>query len=223
MRKVDLFAVAICLTVGIQSVLSEILLSSPLSPREVSIAGSLVLQIVQEGTRATITFPDGLQSANAVTGPWTVVSNAVSPLSVDFRDSAKFYRSVETAPTGSVFSSREIVSWTLTGPFQKYFDLANAGMPDGIFPPHRETPYFDATVKLGSLQLPATVRVRGNSSLQECPFPKLKLKVSKENRAGTPFSDAREIKIGTHCADGGRGNIGRLRDERAAYPRNSCL
>jgi hypothetical protein len=217
MRKLDLFAVAICLTIGMESLLADTLLSSSFLPREVRITGSFVLQIVREGERGTITFPDGLQSANAVTGPWTVLSNAVSPLSVDFRDNAKFYRSMETAPTGSVFSSREILSWTLTGPFQKYFDLAHAGMPDGIFPPHRETPYFDATVQRGELQLPATVRVRGNSSLQECPFPKLKLKVSKENRAGTPFSDAREIKIGTHCADGGHGNIGRLRDERAAY------
>jgi hypothetical protein len=77
--------------------------------------------------------------------------------------------------------------------------------------------YFDAQLKMGALQLPVTMRVRGNSSLQECPFPKLKLKVSKENRAGTPFADAREVKIGTHCAEGGHGNIGRLRDERAAW------
>ena len=43
------------------------------------------------------------------------------------------------------------------------------------------------------------------------------MKVSAEDRPDTPFFDAREIKIGTHCAEGGRGNIGRLRDERAAF------
>ncbi|MDB6041256.1 MAG: hypothetical protein JWM99_5097 [Verrucomicrobiales bacterium] len=217
MRNIALVAVAICLASGMQSVAADKLLSSPLLPREERLSGSLNLQIARDGDRATLTFPDGLESADLVTGPWTMVSNAASPLSVDFRNNSKFYRSLETAQTGSVFSSREIVSWTLTGPFQKHFDLAYAGTPDGIFPPHRETTYFDATVKMGTFQLPATVRVRGNSSLQECPFPKLKLKVSKENRVGTPFSDAREIKIGTHCAEGGRGNIGRLRDERAAY------
>jgi hypothetical protein len=43
------------------------------------------------------------------------------------------------------------------------------------------------------------------------------MKVAKENREGTPFADAREIKIGTHCADGGVGPVGRLRDETAVY------
>ncbi len=43
------------------------------------------------------------------------------------------------------------------------------------------------------------------------------LKVAKASREGTPFFEAREIKIGTHCADGGHGNVGRLRDERATY------
>jgi len=66
-------------------------------------------------------------------------------------------------------------------------------------------------------ELPVSLRVRGNSSLQECPFPKLKFKISKEDRPGTPFFDAREIKIGTHCAEGGRGNIGRLRDQTATF------
>lgn len=66
------------------------------------------------------------------------------------------------------------------------------------------------------MDLPVTMRVRGNSSLQECPFPKMKLKVSRENRVGTPFETARELKIGTHCAEGGRGTVGRLRDETAA-------
>lgn len=70
---------------------------------------------------------------------------------------------------------------------------------------------------MGSTTVSADLRVRGNSSLQECPFPKLKFKVSRANREGTPFAEAREIKIGTHCAEGGRGNIGRLRDERATY------
>ena len=116
-----------------------------------------------------------------------------------------------------MFSSRSIVSWSLAGPLQQHFDLAFAGTPDGIFPPRRDKPYFDATLKMDAFALPVSLRVRGNSSLQECPFPKLKLKIAKEDRVNTPFFDAREIKVGSHCADGGRGNIGRLRDERAAY------
>jgi hypothetical protein len=105
----------------------------------------------------------------------------------------------------------------LVGALQSHFDLAVAGVPDGFFPPKREKPYFDGVIELGGKSVLASLRVRGNSSLQECPFPKLKFKISKENRVGTPFEDAREIKVGTHCAEGGRGNIGRLRDERATY------
>ncbi|MGE3313280.1 MAG: hypothetical protein AB7O66_25215, partial [Limisphaerales bacterium] len=80
-----------------------------------------------------------------------------------------------------------------------------------------EKPYFQGSVNMAELDLPVRIRVRGNSSLQECPFPKLKLKVSSEDRQDTPFEDAREINIGSHCADGGSGTVGRLRDERAAY------
>lgn len=217
MRKIALFLVAICFAGAIKDVVGDYLLGSPFLPNEARPSGPFSLQILRDGDRAIVAFSGGLESAELITGPWTVISNAVSPFSIDFRNNSKFYRSSELAQTGSLFSSREIVSWTLTGPFQKHFDLAYAGTPDGIFPPHRATSYFDATVRMGTFQLPVTIRVRGNSSLQECPFPKLKLKVSKENRTVTPFSDAREIKIGTHCAEGGRGNIGRLRDERAAY------
>ena len=81
-----------------------------------------------------------------------------------------------------MLSSRTVVEWTLTGPMQAHFNMAFAGMPDGIFPPHREKPYFDGTLKMGELEVPVTLRVRGNSSLQECPFPKLKVKVSVSRR-----------------------------------------
>jgi hypothetical protein len=119
----------------------------------------------------------------------------------------------------SIFDRDTVVSLSLEGPFEVYFEEAFAGMPDGIFPPVREKPWFEGEVWLSApgLERPIDVRVRGNSSLQECPFPKLKFKVSRSDRAGTPFFNAREIKVGTHCAEGGRGTIGRLRDERATW------
>jgi hypothetical protein len=172
------------------------------------------IAISREGVRVNITFRGALQSADAVSGPWNDVPNAASPFNEDSANGQRFYR---TREPDSIFSSRSVVALTMTGPFQTHFDLAFAGTPDGIFPPRREKPYFEGMLEMAGFELPVTLRVRGNSSLQECPFPKLKLKVSKEQRAGTPFFDAREIKIGTHCAEGGRGTIGRLRDEIAAY------
>lgn len=178
--------------------------------------GNSTIAISREGVRVKITFAGTLQSADAASGPWNNVANATSPFEENPASNQRFYRIREPGPE-SIFSSRSIVLWTMMGPFQTNFDRAFAGTPDGIFPPRREKPFFDGTLKMAGFELPVSLRVRGNSSLQECPFPKLKLKISKEQRAGTPFFDAREIKIGTHCAEGGRGTIGRLRDETAAF------
>lgn len=175
------------------------------------------IQIDRTDGRVVITFSGSLESAAALGGPWTEIPEAVSPFRPDTTTALqKFYRAGPTVVQG-LFASRTLVQWVVTGPLQTHFELAFAGVPDGIFPPRREKPYFDGSVTMAGTTVAASFRVRGNSSLLECPFPKLKLKVSREEREGTPFFDAREIKVGTHCADGGRGNIGRLRDERATF------
>ncbi|MCZ7640125.1 MAG: hypothetical protein M5U12_31150 [Verrucomicrobia bacterium] len=140
---------------------------------------------------------------------WTLLTNAVSPVEVELTGVQQFFRARRSQVEG-VFDSTEAVTMTIAGPLQTYFNLALAGMPDGIFPPARPKPYFDGTVQWAQFEVPVQIRVRGNSSLQECPFPKLKFKVSREDRAGTPFAEVREIKVGTHCAEGGEGTIGRL-------------
>ena len=181
-------------------------------------AGSTIA-ITREGARVKIAYSGTLEAADALSGPWTALANVPNPLLEETVGVRRFYRAREN---DTIFNSAAVLGWTLTGPFQTNFNLAHAGTPDGIIPPKRIKEYFEAQLRMAALQLPVTMRVRGNSSLQECPFPKLKLKVSKENRAGTPFADAREIKIGTHCAEGGHGNIGRLRDERAAWREARC-
>lgn len=175
------------------------------------------LGIERDANGVQITFQGRLLVSPTPSGPWTVSSNATSPWRVATDGPGRFFRAESVAEAGGVFSSRTVVAWSVSGPFQKHFELALAGIPDGFFPPRREKPYFDARLTMSGVVVPVTMRVRGNSSLQECPFPKLKLKVAKEHRPGTPFAEAREIKVGTHCAEGGRGNIGRLRDERATY------
>lgn len=174
------------------------------------------ITIERQTGRAAIHFTGSLQSAQTPAGPWIDLPAAFSPFTVDVNTGQQFFRTRATA-VESVFASRSVAEVTISGPFQQHFDLAFAGVPDGIFPPVREKPWFEATVAMDGVAVPATLRVRGNSSLQECPFPKLKFKVSREKREGTPFFDAREVKIGTHCAEGGSGTVGRLRDERAAF------
>lgn len=174
------------------------------------------IAISREGGRVAIGFAGRLQSAPAVTGPWLDLPAARSPYFPEGLLGHGFYRSI-SPEVASIFSVRSIVELAIAGPLQKHFELALAGMPDGIIPPKREKPPFQGLVSLNGQELPAGLRVRGYSSLQECPFPKLTLKVGREVRTNTPFFDAREIKIGTHCAEGGRGPIGRLRDERSTY------
>lgn len=186
-------------------------LSGSLSLRS---ATAPTLRIEREGSQTRLVFTGILESATTVQGPWTTVVGAVSPWVMDVSGGGgRFYRT----RTEGLFDARTVVDWTLKGPLQTHFELAFAGLPDGIIPPKREKPYFDGRMQMGDFDLPASLRVRGNSSLQECPFPKLKLKLSRENREGTPLASAREIKIGSHCAEGGRGPVGRLREQTATY------
>lgn len=173
------------------------------------------IAVHRENGQVAIAFDGTLQAADSPAGPWADVPEATSPHVPDSAAARKFYRT--RGPAG-IFASESVVALAFTGPFQVHFELAYAGLPDGIFPPRREKPYFEGTLETGRWTLPVRMRVRGNSSLQECPFPKLKFKVSATDRAGTPFVDAREVKVGTHCSDdGGRGPVGRLREEIATY------
>lgn len=173
-----------------------------------------MVAVTRENGQARLHFTGTLQTAQTIDGNWLDLTNAASPFTIDLAGGEKFFR---TRDVQGIFASAEIVTFQVTGPLQQHFEMAFAGMPDGIFPPLREKPWFTGTLYIGGQTIPAELRVRGNSSLQECPFPKMKFKVSRADRAGTPFFDAREVKIGTHCAEGGRGPIGRLRDERATY------
>ena len=172
------------------------------------------VHIARDESGVRISFTDTLQVADTAAGPWTTLGGVTSPYIPPPGTELKFYRARRVL---SIFFSQTPIDLTITGPLQTHFELADAGIPDGIFPPVREVPWFDATVALAGQEVPVTLRVRGSSSLQECPFPKLKFKVSRSNREGTPFYDAREVKIATHCAEGGRGPIGRLREQTAVY------
>jgi hypothetical protein len=172
------------------------------------------LALAREGAIFRIEFTGTLQTAPNILGPWTDLTHAVASHPLPGTGPSAFFRSRATV---GIFDRTDVADMTLTGPWQQHFDLALAGSPDGIFPPVRPKPYFSATLTYDGRTLPISARVRGNSSLQECPFPKLKFKVARADRTDTAFADAREVKIGTHCAEGGRGNIGRLRNEIATF------
>ncbi|MBN8246269.1 MAG: hypothetical protein J0L84_02355 [Verrucomicrobia bacterium] len=177
-------------------------------------AAGPTVAIHREASGTTITFMGLLQAGISAAGPWADVVGADTPFLETSDAPQRFYRSRDM---GGVFEEEGVVRLVLQGPLQRHFELAFAGLPDGIFPPVREKPWFPGSVRVAGEEIRATLRVRGNSSLQECPFPKLKFKVAREDREGTPFAGAREVKVGSHCAEGGRGSIGRLREEAAVY------
>src|SRR5438552_1462390 len=96
--------------------------------------------IAIEAGRVSIRFSGTLQSADELAGPWNDESSAFSPFEPIPAKTRRFYR---TRQPDSIFASRSVVALPVTGPFQTHFDLAFAGLPDGIFPPVRQKPYFD--------------------------------------------------------------------------------
>jgi hypothetical protein len=119
------------------------------------------------------------------------------------------------------FEDRTPLELSISGPLSAAFRAAFAGTPDGIVPPDRKKDPFDAQLSVsGAAQADVVLSVRGNSSLQECEFPKLKLAFAERvSDASDTFFATKKIKIGTHCGEeeATNGTIGRLRHERAAF------
>lgn len=121
-------------------------------------------------------------------------------------------RSVE-APAVDVFSSEDPLALILEAAFDAPFEAARAGLPDGIFPQPREKEPFEGTLAGTKVEL----KVRGNSSLAECSFPKLSVK-AKAPVTVSGVTLPRKWKLGTHCADlddTTNGTIGRLLNEKS--------
>ncbi|MFT3924069.1 MAG: hypothetical protein QM778_16155 [Myxococcales bacterium] len=123
------------------------------------------------------------------------------------------------------YDAKSAVGLSISGPLSDAFGAAFAGTPDGIIPPVRNKDPFaggmayinaDKSARAPQVEL----AVRGNSSLQECVFPKLKVSFDKRVDATSDlFYDTKKVKIGTHCGeeDSVNGTIGRLRNEKAAW------
>jgi len=127
-----------------------------------------------------------------------------------------------------MFADKAIVSLRIEAPLTTAFRAAHAGEPNGPLPglPRRVTDDFPGkmifTTPAGEVKtLEATFKVRGNSSLSECPFPKLSMKLTDAGKLAaknTMFAKQSKLKIGTHCADADDdqgGTIGRLRNEKS--------
>ncbi len=142
--------------------------------------------------------------------------------------------SADTASAAAVseaadlFADRTPLAFTLEAPLDEMFAAAHAGVPNGPLPGLPKRTVADQEAKLtfetkdgATKTLDVTVKVRGNSSLTECPFPKLTVKLTdaaKQEARGTVFAKSTKFKIGTHCADAADdapARVGRLRNEKS--------
>ncbi len=118
-----------------------------------------------------------------------------------------------------LFSSYDVISLRLTGPFNDLFQRARAN------------PDYTVTGTLaygGSGREPTidgvTIGVRGHTSLREseCTFPKLKVQLPPGAALdASPFAGLSSLKIGTHCGESAGGTLtakyGRLPNEQAPH------
>jgi len=93
-----------------------------------------------------------------------------------------------------LFESEEIITLRIEAPFAKIIADRSDDAPD--FP--ARIFYKEGKEKF---EIEAELEVRGNyrRRAEICPFPPLKLKVEKEDRAGTLFEAQKKLKMVTHC------------------------
>ncbi len=130
----------------------------------------------------------------------SVASRLILPLIMSFLGS-----SAAVAADADLFAEKVPLSFSLSADFKTLFTHRLA--PNS--PKTEETLEYlvPGTIvyknnKSKLVQIPVEVKLRGNTSqkLDECEFPKLKLKFNKADVKGTAFENQKAVGVGTHCA-----------------------
>lgn len=128
---------------------------------------------------------------------------------------------VESA--NDVFAKSEALPVRIAAPFSKLWERFRGGQADPPDPdagPGYHAPEFSepgqlfVTVEGAEKALDLRVYVRGESSKNDCPFPKLKIDFTdKEQLKKTPFKGHGKFRLNTHCGPGdasARSQMGRV-------------
>jgi hypothetical protein len=115
------------------------------------------------------------------------------------------------APEGPLFRAVEPFEFKLRASFQELLSRVNE--PTVESPVDGVLEYDD--LRTGQAEaLAVRIKLRGNSSLRLCTFPKIEFSfVQKEKLVGTVFEGQRKIDLNTHCTPEGLGSAFPLREE----------
>lgn len=100
---------------------------------------------------------------------------------------------VAQANAGVLFESDDVLDVTLTGPLSTLIENAND---------KEELPFM---LTAGDVRQTIKVRTRGNSRLDVCEFPPLRLDFIRDATADTVFDGHNKLKLVTHCRNYDRG------------------
>ncbi len=118
-------------------------------------------------------------------------------------------------PSNGVFRSTNEFEFALEAPFAQLIARLRSGKADppkpakadaGAEGSENDGPEYSepGTLKFGSKTLAVHVEIRGNTSAQDCAFPKYKIEFDdKEAIKGTPFQGNKKFRVNSHCGAGG--------------------
>jgi hypothetical protein len=118
-------------------------------------------------------------------------------------------------PSAKLWHSDEVVKLGLKVPLSELFERKGEAVDD------RAKVQADGELMVptqtGTVKAQATVKLRGNTSLTDLEFPKLKIKV-KSPLPNTAFDGVKDFAIGTHGGEGTKpSKMGRLANETAPH------
>lgn len=101
---------------------------------------------------------------------------------------------VEMAAAAPLFSKSEVLNLVIEAPFKKLFEQRSQGMEIA------KEAEVDGSLLIAGKKIKTEIKMRGHSTVMNCPFPKLKLKLDKADGKGTEFEGVKKLDLGTHCA-----------------------
>jgi hypothetical protein len=102
------------------------------------------------------------------------------------------------SPPGSVFANEDILNVELDAPLKELFAKNDANSKDEKVFVQGHLSYFAQNQKV---TLPVRVRVKGNSTVEFCPFKKMEIKFKSADTTATIFENMKSIDLNTHCAE----------------------